>query len=173
MFSVMQSPWTLREAETKKGRCSVFRQRPFDVSATTGCCRGCRKCCQNPRRGVVISEVRGKIENRRAQPDYLQQNRRSRKGKTGVRSADLDFTPHFRNRRAKVCGKFWILRAQRPFRIKKPQVDVLVVFRVVSMSVFCRMLPFCEQVCLDCLSAGAAESELSLVICIYIDTLNL
>ena len=25
---------------TKKGRCSVFRQRPFDVSATTGCCRG-------------------------------------------------------------------------------------------------------------------------------------
>lgn len=36
--SVIQSSWTLREAMTKKGRCSVFRQRPFDVSATTGCC---------------------------------------------------------------------------------------------------------------------------------------
>lgn len=41
MSPVMQSPRTLREAETKKGRCSVFRQRPFDVFATTGCCRGC------------------------------------------------------------------------------------------------------------------------------------
>lgn len=36
--SVIQSSWTLREAETKKGRCPGFRQRPFDVSATTGCC---------------------------------------------------------------------------------------------------------------------------------------
>lgn len=40
MFLVIQSSWTLREAMTKKGRCSVFRQRPFDVFATTGCCRG-------------------------------------------------------------------------------------------------------------------------------------
>ncbi len=38
MFSVIQSSCTLREAMTKRGRCSVFRQRPFDVSATTGCC---------------------------------------------------------------------------------------------------------------------------------------
>lgn len=44
MFSVIQSLCTLREAMTKKGRCSVFRQRPFDVSATTGYCRGCRLC---------------------------------------------------------------------------------------------------------------------------------
>lgn len=43
-FSVIQSSCTLREAMTKKGRCSVFRQRPFDVSATTGYCRGCRLC---------------------------------------------------------------------------------------------------------------------------------
>ena len=41
MSPVIQSLRTLREAETKKGRCSVFRQRPFDVFATTGCCRGC------------------------------------------------------------------------------------------------------------------------------------
>lgn len=39
MLSVIQSSRTLREAMTKKGRCSVFRQRPFDVSATIGCCR--------------------------------------------------------------------------------------------------------------------------------------
>lgn len=29
MFSVMQSPCTLREAETKKGRCSVFDNGPL------------------------------------------------------------------------------------------------------------------------------------------------
>lgn len=38
MSSVIQSSCTLREAMTKRGRCSVFLQRPFDVSATTGCC---------------------------------------------------------------------------------------------------------------------------------------
>lgn len=36
---MIQSSCTLREAMTKKGRCPVFRQRPFDVSATTGYCR--------------------------------------------------------------------------------------------------------------------------------------
>ena len=39
MPSVTQSSRTLSEAMTKKGRCPVFRQRPFDVFATTGCCR--------------------------------------------------------------------------------------------------------------------------------------
>lgn len=29
MFSVMQSPFTLREAETKKGRCSVSNNGPL------------------------------------------------------------------------------------------------------------------------------------------------
>lgn len=29
MFPVMQSPWTLREAETKKGRCSVSGNGPL------------------------------------------------------------------------------------------------------------------------------------------------
>ena len=51
-------------------------------------------------------EVRGKIGNLRAQPDFRQQNRRSRKRKTGVWSVDLDFSPHFRNRPPEVCGKF-------------------------------------------------------------------
>lgn len=39
MYPVIQLSRTLREAMTKKGRCSVYRQWPFDVSATTGCCR--------------------------------------------------------------------------------------------------------------------------------------
>lgn len=41
-------------------------------------------------------EVRGKIGNLRAQPDFRQQNRRPRKRKTGVWSVDLGFTSHFR-----------------------------------------------------------------------------
>lgn len=61
MLLVMQSSRTLREAMTKKGRCSVFRQRPFDVSATTGCCRGCLHCCVGFRSGSVIPEVCGKF----------------------------------------------------------------------------------------------------------------
>lgn len=63
-----------------------------------------------------IPEVLGKIENLRAQPDYLQQNRRSRKSKTGVWSADLGFTPHFRKRLPEVCGKFRNPRAHRLFK---------------------------------------------------------
>lgn len=88
MLLVMQSSRTLREAMTKKGRCSVFRQRPFDVSATTGCCRGCLHCCVGFRSGSVIPEV---------------------------------------------CGKFWNLRAQRPFRAMKPQVEALRHFGVLGM----------------------------------------
>lgn len=56
----MQSPRTLREAETKKGRCSVFRQRPFDVFATTGCCRGCCDLRFNPRCRAAFSGSAGK-----------------------------------------------------------------------------------------------------------------
>ena len=67
-----------------------------------------------------ISEVRGIIGNHRAQPDFRQQNRRSRKRKTGVWSADLGFTPHFWNRLTEVCGKFRNPRAHCPFRAEKP-----------------------------------------------------
>lgn len=70
MSSLIQSSWTLREAMTKKGRCSVFRQRPFDVSATTGCCG----VFASGRRILFsrISEERGKIGNLRAHPDFYQ-----------------------------------------------------------------------------------------------------
>ena len=85
--------------------------------------------------------MRGKIDNLRAQPDFLQQNRRSRKRKTGVWSADLGFSPHFRNRRTEVCGKFWNPRAHRPFRAKKPQVEALLLSGMVGMSRICRILP--------------------------------
>lgn len=57
--------------------------------------------------GSCFSEVRGKIGNLRAQLDFFQQNRRSRKCKTGIWSADLSFSPHFRNHLPEVCGKFW------------------------------------------------------------------
>ena len=59
IYSVIQSSRTLREVMTKKGRCPVFRQWPFDVSAATGCCRVFAS-----RQWVLprISEVRGKIE---------------------------------------------------------------------------------------------------------------
>lgn len=80
-----------------------------------------------------FAEVRGKIEDLRAQPDFLQQNRRSRKCKTGVWSADLDFSPHFRNHCTEVCGKFWDSRAHGPFCAKKPQVEALQYFGVLGM----------------------------------------
>ena len=60
MFSVMQSSRTLCEAMTKRGRCSVFRQRPFDVSTTTGCCRGCCDLRFNSRCGAAFSGSAGK-----------------------------------------------------------------------------------------------------------------
>lgn len=44
----------------KKGRCSVFRQRPFDVSATTGCCRGCCDRRFNSRCRAAFSGSAGK-----------------------------------------------------------------------------------------------------------------
>ena len=66
------------------------------VSGIGGRYRGCRHHCLRPRSRDVITEVRGKIENLRAQRGFLYQNRRSRKPKTGVWSAFLWFSPHFR-----------------------------------------------------------------------------
>lgn len=63
IFSVIQSSRTLREAMTKRGRCSVFRQRPFDVSATTGCCRGSRFLLQeNMMQGLVFRKCGEKLK---------------------------------------------------------------------------------------------------------------
>ena len=86
-------------------------------------------------------EVRGKIETCRAQLDFLQQNRRSRKGKTGVWSADLDFSPHFRNRPSEVCGKFRNPRAHRPFCAEKPQVEASRHPGALGKFRICRILP--------------------------------
>lgn len=89
----------------------------------------------------VFSGSAGKIRNLRAQPDFRQQNRRSRKHKTWVWSADLGFPPHFRNRPSEVCGKFRNPRAHRHFCAKKPQLDALVQLGVVGLFRFCRILP--------------------------------
>lgn len=86
-------------------------------------------------------EVRGKIGNHRAQSDFWQQNRRSRKRKTGVWSVDLGFSQHFRNRPPEVCGKFRNPRAHRPFREEKPQVEALWHPGVLGMFKNCRILP--------------------------------
>ena len=134
MPSLMQSLWILREAETKKGRCRVFGNGPLrfprllDVVADAAIVARARDT------GPRFPEVRGKIENRRAQPDFLQQNRRSLKVKTGVWSAVLGFSPHFRKRLPEVCGKFRNPRAHRLYRTKKPQVDALALLGVVDLS---------------------------------------
>ena len=88
-----------------------------------------------------IPEVRGKISKRRAQPEFLQQNRRSRKRKTGVWSADLGFSPHFRILKTEVCGKFRNLGPHCPLRVKKPQVEALPFSGVLGISDICRILP--------------------------------
>lgn len=56
---------------------------------------------------------------------FCQQNRRSQESKTGVWSADLIFSPHFRVHLSIICGSLWNPRAQRLFRIKYPQVEAL------------------------------------------------
>lgn len=63
--------------------------------------------------------------------------------KIGVWSADLDFSPHFRNHPTEVCGKFRNPRACRPFHEKKSQVEALSLSSVVGMARNCRILLFC------------------------------
>lgn len=59
-------------------------------------------------RRSVLSHFRKCGENRKPPSTtvFLQQNRRSRKLKIGVWSADLGFSPHFWKRSTEVCGKF-------------------------------------------------------------------
>lgn len=125
MFSVMQSSRTLREAMTKKGRCSVSGNGPLMFPQQLDVVADAANVARTRFAGPRISEVREKIGNLRAQLDFWQQNRRSRKRKTGVWSVDLGFSPHFRNRPSEVCGKFRNPRAHRPFRVEKPQVEAL------------------------------------------------
>lgn len=104
MFLVMQSPWTLREAETKKGRCSVSGNGPLTFPRQLDAVADAAIYALTHDAEPRSPEVRGKIGNLRAQPDFLQQNRRSRKRKTGVWSANLGFTPHFWNRPRKYAA---------------------------------------------------------------------
>lgn len=90
---------------------------------------------------IAIFGREGKTGNLRAQTDFRQQNRTSRKPKTGVWSADLGFSPHFWNRPSEVCGKFRNPQAHRPFHEQKPQVDALTLSSVVGISRICRILP--------------------------------
>lgn len=86
-------------------------------------------------------EVRGIIENLRAQPDFSQLNCRLRKGKIGVRFPDLALSPHFRKLLPEVCGKFRNPRTHRLFRVKKRHVEALPLSSVVDVSRICRTLP--------------------------------
>lgn len=100
MFSVIQSPWTLSEAETKKGRCSVSGNGPLTFPRQLDVVADAANVARTRFAGSHISEVRGKIGNLRAQLDFWQQNRRSRKRKTGIWLADRSF-PALPDRRKK------------------------------------------------------------------------
>ena len=91
----MQPPFTLRDAETKKGRCSVSDNGPLtfprqlDVVADAAFVAGTldaetsfRKCWEKSK----TSEYNSIFANKTA----------GRKGVTGVWPPDLRFTPHFR-----------------------------------------------------------------------------
>lgn len=72
MFSAMQSSRTLREAITKKGRCSVSGNGPLTFPRQLDVVADAANVARTRFAGPHISEVRGKIENLRAQPDFCQ-----------------------------------------------------------------------------------------------------
>lgn len=63
MFLVIQSPWTLREAETKKGRCSVSGNGPLTFPRLLDVVADAAFVARTRFAGSRISEVRGKIRN--------------------------------------------------------------------------------------------------------------
>lgn len=82
----------------------------------------------------------GEIENLRAQSDFSQQNRSSRKGKHGSGRPILIF-PALSDRRTEVCSKIRKPRARRLFRVNNPQVEALPLSDVVDMPEICRISP--------------------------------
>lgn len=88
-----------------------------------------------------FSEVRGKIENSRAQCLFGNKTagRVAAKLGSGRQISDYPLTSGWRF--AEVCGKFRNLRAYRPFRAKKPQVEALSLRRVLGIFDICRILP--------------------------------
>lgn len=138
MPSVTQSSRTLSEAITKKGRCSVFHQRPFDVFATTGRCRVFASGQWVIYR--VFRKCGEKSETSEHKPNFG--NKTTGRGclKQGPSRQISVFSPHFRKRSTEVCGKFRNPRAHRPFHVKKPQVEALLLSGVVGISTICRIL---------------------------------
>ena len=113
-----------------------------------------------------IPEVLGKIENLRAQPDYLQQNRRSRKSKTGGLVGRSRFYPALPKAPARSMRQIPESPSTPPFQVKKQQVEALPLSSAVVMSGICRILPDLAQARRGCISIEAVESSLYLVICI-------
>lgn len=62
MLLVIQSPWTLREAETKRGRCSVSGDGPLTFPRQLDVVADAANVARARFAGPRISEVRGKIE---------------------------------------------------------------------------------------------------------------
>lgn len=137
----MQSPCTLRETETKKGRCSVSDNGPLTFPRQLDVVADSAFVARTLDAELLFRKCWEKIGTHRAQPDFQQQNRRSLMPKTGVWSTDLSFSPHFRNRSTEVCGKFRDSRAHRPLHVKKQQVEALPLSGVVGMSRIYRILP--------------------------------
>ena len=116
---------------------------------------------------VALSGSAGqKIGNLRAQPDYLQQNRRSRKSKTGGLVGRSRFYPALPKAPARSMRQIPESPSTPPFQVKKQQVEALPLSSAVVMSGICRILPDLAQARRGCLSIEAVESSLYLVICI-------
>ena len=60
--SLMQSPWTLREAETKKGRCSVSGNGPLTFPRQLDVVADAANVARTRFAGPRISELRGKLK---------------------------------------------------------------------------------------------------------------
>lgn len=75
MFSVMQSPCTLREAETKKGRCSVSDNGPLTFPRLLDAVADAANVARIRFAGPRISEVRGKIGIPEHTALFMQRNR--------------------------------------------------------------------------------------------------
>lgn len=84
MSSVIQLPWTLREAETKKGRCSVSDNGPLMYSRLLDVVADAAFVARTLDAESLFRKCGENIGNLRARPDFYQQNRRSRMLITGV-----------------------------------------------------------------------------------------
>lgn len=91
---MIQSSCTLREAETKKGRCSVSDNGPLTFPRQLDVIADDLFMLELSMQGRVLRKCE-ENGNLRAQPDFWQQNRRLRKRKTGSGRPALIF-PHFR-----------------------------------------------------------------------------